>query len=422
MAPLLGAIADDFTGATDLANMLVRGGMRTELWFGPQSKATVGNDADAIVVALKTRSIEAADACEQSLRALNWLVNVGASRFLFKYCSTFDSTEQGNIGPVAAALCRELDAEQTIFCPAFPEIGRTVYLGHLFVNGRLLHESGMQNHPLNPMRDADLLRVLRRQTTESVGLLPHQYTSQGCEAIAEQLDVLSTEGVKFVVCDSVDDANLCDLARAVVDWQLVTGGSGIGYWLAKNYRRTALLQRETAVPTLPRIDGYSAILAGSCSLATQRQIRSFCERYPSYALNVRSIVAGNAETGAALQWAQNNIQAGPILLYSTSPESEVQRLQDDFGQPCCAQAIEQFFGALACGLVEMGARRLIVAGGETAGAVVQALGIRGLRIGPQIDPGVPWAETIGESHLAIALKSGNFGSDHFFSKAFETMQ
>lgn len=420
MAPILGSIADDFTGATDLANMLVRGGLRTVLWFDITRPIPVGNDTDAVVVALKTRSISAADACDQSVAALRALQKLGIERFLFKYCSTFDSTDQGNIGPVAAALCNALNTDRTVFCPAYPETGRTVYQGHLFVNRRLLHESGMQDHPLNPMRSSDLTELLRRQSTRTVGLLPYHVVSAGRDAIQKHLDVLRADQVQFIICDSLDDQHLGDLAQAVVDWPLVTGGAGIGYWLARSYRRIKLLRDEPSTPSLPQVTGKAAVLAGSCSEATRRQVEHFRKQRPALELDVAAIARGGSVVDSALQWAETYAEAEPILIYSTPVNESTYRVADVDcnGAHDLGAAIERQFADIASGLLKLGIRRLIVAGGETSGALVQALRIRGLRIGPQIDPGVPWTETIDMPRLALALKSGNFGSDDFLTRAF----
>lgn len=420
MALILGAIADDFTGATDLANMLVRGGMRTVLWFDSTQPIPVDDDMNAVVVALKTRSIAAADACEQSVAALRALRETGIERFLFKYCSTFDSTDRGNIGPVAAALCDALKTDRTVFCPVYPENGRTVFQGHLFVHGRLLHESGMQNHPLNPMCSSDVVDLLRRQSTRTVGLLPYHVVSAGCEEIGKRLDMLRDDQVQFVVCDGLDDRHLSDLARAVVDWPLVTGGAAIGYWLARSYRHTALLGGEQSALTVPQVNGKAAILAGSCSSATRRQVAHFRKHGLALELDVAAIARGDSIVDSALRWAEAHADAEPILIHSTPANGDVYRAVEAGGaRPSnLGAAIERQFAAIARGLLKLGVRRLIVAGGETSGALVQELGIRGLRIGPQIDPGVPWTETIGVPRIALALKSGNFGSDDFLRRAF----
>lgn len=421
MPPLLGCIADDLTGATDLANTLVRGGMRTVQWIGVQGDAPLAAQADAVVIALKSRSIPASDAVDQSLSALRVLKAAGARRLLFKYCSTFDSTDQGNIGPVAEALMKELGVEQTIFCPAFPETGRTVYCGHLFVKGRLLNECGMQNHPLNPMNDPDLVRVLSRQATRPVGLLSRDAVHSGPEAIRQQLSELAGQDMSLIVTDALDETHLRNIARAVSAMPLITGGSGIAVGLPEAYRESGELSAQAAMPALPHIEGLTAVLSGSCSTATRCQVESFQQRHAAWSIDVRSAVQGAAIAEMALQWATSRLPQGPVLFFSTADPEQVRRIQQEFGVERTAAAIEQTMASIARGLLTLGVRRLIVAGGETSGAVLQTLGVQVLRIGPQIDPGVPWAESLGEPPLALALKSGNFGSEDFFQRALEML-
>ncbi len=413
----LGCIADDSTGATDVAAMLAAGGMQTVQWFGPPQPAEVPDDVDALVVALKTRSAPRDEAVSQSLAALRALQGLGARRFLLKYCSTFDSTPEGNIGPVAEALMEALGAKQTIFCPAFPENGRTVYLGHLFVHGRPLNESGMEHHPLTPMTDPDLVRVLQRQARGSCGLLPYATVAQGSAAIAQALKDLAGRGISLVVCDALDDHHLRNIARAVVDLPLVTGSAGMALGLPAAYREIGVLGAVPGPLALANVTGRSAILSGSCSLATQRQVAAFRRIHAARAIDVRAAMSGDGEAAAALAWATEHLSSGPVLLYSTAAPDELGNIQSQLGRDASAAAVERTMAAIAAGLVAAGVRRLIVAGGETAGAVIQRLGIRGLRIGPLIDPGVPWTQSVGEQPLALALKSGNFGSDDFFLKA-----
>jgi 3-dehydrotetronate 4-kinase len=419
MSVLLGCIADDYTGATDLANMLVRAGLRTTLWF---DAAQLTNDlpADAVVVALKTRSLAPSQAVSQSLEALRALQQFGARRFFFKYCSTFDSTADGNIGPVAEALMDALGAEQTIFSPAFPENGRTVYLGHLFVGGQLLSESGMERHPLHPMTDANLLRVLQRQSQAKVALVPLDAISSGPQAVSDCCSELLRQQARLLICDAVADEHLSHLASAIVNWPLVTGSSAIAYWLAEAYRHAKLLESDRSLPQAPHATGLTAVISGSCSSATCRQVDAFKRSRPALALDPRSAMDGSAAR-AALDWASDRIAGGPVLIYSTMPPANLRQVQHEFGESAAAQAFERTMSDLAQGLVELGVRRLVIAGGETAGAVVQSLGVAGLSIGPEIEPGVPWTESLGEPSIALALKSGNFGSDDFFGKALEML-
>ncbi len=419
MSLILGCIADDFTGATDLASMLVRAGLRTILLFGAL-RPPDGCQADAMVIALRTRSIAAKDAVAESKVALQSLRELGARRFYFKYCSTFDSTDTGNIGPVAEALVEMLGAEQTFFCPAFPENGRTVYLGHLFVGEQLLNESGMAHHPLTPMKDANLVRILRRQSTRKVGLLPFNVVSRGSHRITLRCAELRQQGAALVICDAITDEDLRELAHAAVDWPLVTGSSAMAYWLAEAYRDANLLNAQRFVPKPPNVTGLTSILAGSCSPASCRQVEAFQRIGPALCIEPKSAV-NNTAADAILDWAHQRVTQGPILVYSSVHSDRLRETQREYGDIRIARAMENTFARVARGLVNLGIRRLVVAGGETAGAVVQSLGIAGLSLGPEIEPGIPWSESLGEPRLALALKSGNFGSDDFFQRALEML-
>jgi len=421
---LLGCIADDFTGATDLANNLVRGGMRTVQTVGvPQGPLAV--EADAVVVALKSRTIPAADAVAQSLAALEWLRQRGGRQFYFKYCSTFDSTPAGNIGPVTEALMDALGCDFTIACPAFPGAGRTVYQGHLFVGGVPLNESGMRDHPLTPMTDANLVRVLQAQCRRKVGLVGHEHVARGTDAIGERFARLREAGTSIAIVDVVADADLLALGRAVADLPLVTAASGVALGLPQNFACAGLLASTgDAADTLPRGQGARAVLAGSCSEATRAQVRHFIDSGgAAFALDPLAL-EGGAEVDRALAWAGARLGDRPVLLYTTAPPEAVKAVQQQIGTAAAAARIEQALAALARGLVERGARQLVVAGGETAGAVVQALAVRALRIGPQIDTGVPWTATVDTmptmltKPVLLALKSGNFGAPDFFLRAF----
>jgi uncharacterized protein YgbK (DUF1537 family) len=413
---ILGIIADDFTGATDIAGMLVKGGMRTLQTIGVPTKGTIPDDVDAVVVALKTRSIAASDAVAQSLQALKALQQAGCVRFFFKYCSTFDSTDQGNIGPVGDALLDALKAKQAIYCPAFPENSRTIFFGHLFVGDLLLSDTHMRHHPLTPMTDASLVRVLARQTRHKVGLVPLKQVQAGSATLRAALDKLAADGVRHVIVDAVADTDLGIIGEAVGDDPLVTGGSGVALGLPAAYRRRGLLAHKSGVDTLPRINGAAAVLAGSCSAATLGQIANF--KGAHLALDTDAICRGEPVGDKALAWAQNKLGNGPILLSASDRPEAVKALQAKYGVEKSSQAIEKTMAALARGLVDAGVGRLVVAGGETSGAVVSALGVTALRIGPEIDPGVPWTASIGKKPLLLALKSGNFGAPDFFTKAF----
>ena len=419
---LLGCIADDFTGATDLANMLVRGGMRTVQTIGvPTSNEAV--EADALVVALKSRTIPAADAVAQSLAALDWLRAQGCRQFFFKYCSTFDSTDAGNIGQVTDALLDALRADTgatafTIACPAFPENGRTIYRGHLFVGDTLLNESGMENHPLTPMRDANLVRVLQRQTGSKVGLVRHDAVAKGVSRVRESIDALRNDGVRMAIADAVSDEDLYILGEACADLALITGGSGVALGLPGNFRRAGLLAEQADAAQLPRVEGLSVVLAGSASKATNAQVAMWRETRSSFRIDPLAVARGEPVIEQALAFAQEHFdKAQPVLIYATATPDEVKAVQRELGVSEAGHLVETTLASIARGLRERGVRKFVVAGGETSGAVVQALGVHTLRIGAQIDPGVPATATTGAEPLALALKSGNFGSTDFFEKA-----
>ena len=417
--PLLGCIADDFTGATDLANMLVRGGMRTVQTIGvPASDEAV--EADALVVALKSRTIPVADAVAQSLAALNWLRAQGCRQFFFKYCSTFDSTDAGNIGPVADALLDACDSAEafTIACPAFPENGRTIYRGHLFVGDMLLNESGMENHPLTPMKDANLVRVLQRQTPSKVGLVRYDCVAQGAATVRERFDALRRDGVRMAVADALSDADLHTLGEACADLKLITGGSGVAIGLPANFRRAGLLSGSADASQLPPVEGLSVVLAGSASKATNAQVAAWRESRPAFRIDPLAAARGEPVVEQALSFAHDHFGARePVLIYATATPDEVKAVQRELGVERAGRLVEETLAAIARGLRELGVRKFVVAGGETSGAVVQALDVRTLRIGAQIDPGVPATATTGDEPLALALKSGNFGATDFFAKA-----
>ena len=416
--PVLGCIADDFTGATDLANMLVRAGMRTVQTIGiPQAgDEAIAADADAIVVALKSRTIPAADAVQQSLAALRWLRAQGCSRFFFKYCSTFDSTDAGNIGPVAEALMEELGTDFTLACPAFPENGRTIFRGHLFVGDVLLNASGMEHHPLTPMRDPNLVPVLARQSQGKVGLLRYDAVMRGAQAARNQAQQLRADGVKLAIADAISNGDLIVLGEAFADLPLLTGGSGLALGLPAQYRRAGLITEHGNAAQLPAVADAAIVLSGSCSRATNAQVAHWRASRPAFQIDPLALAEGQPMVVEALDFVQRH--AGQtVLVYATSAPEHVAQVQKTLGVERAGKLVEEALGRIARALHADGVRRFVVAGGETSGAVVQALDVRALRIGPQIDPGVPWTATIGDDPVALALKSGNFGTVDFFEKA-----
>ena len=420
---LLGCIADDFTGATDLAAMLVRGGMRTVQRIGVPGAADPVPDADAVVVALKSRTAPPRQAVDESLAALNWLRRQGCRQFLFKYCSTFDSTEHGNIGPVADALLAALDGGFALACPAFPANARSVFQGHLFVGSVLLNESGMENHPLTPMQDANLIRVLSRQTDGTVGLVPYATVDQGAQAIRRAMTQLKEQGRRYAIVDAVSNEHLLAIGEAAAGHALITGGSGVAMGLPENFRKAGLLTTQGDPGALPEVGGFAAVLAGSCSRATLFQIGTAREHVPTLELDALATPDADALAAQALAWMDGKLGAKPVVIAASAPPDKVLALQQLMGREAAGEMIERAMAAIAESLVAQGVRRLVVAGGETSGAVVARLGVKSLRIGPEIDPGVPWtyAEGTGKPML-LALKSGNFGAPNFFLKSFQMLE
>lgn len=415
----LGCIADDFTGATDLANNLVRAGMRVVQLIDvpPTGTEDLVGDADAVVIALKSRTTPASEAVTASLRALQWLRSAGAEQIYFKYCSTFDSTRAGNIGPVIEALMDAIGTDFTVATPAFPDNGRTVFKGHLFVGDVLLSESGMRHHPLTPMTDSNLVSVLGAQTARPVGLIDHTAVAAGAEAIRKRVEVLREEGVGAAIVDAVSNDDLLRLGAAVKGLPLVTAGSGLAIGLPANWG----FEPSPAAARLPPPGGHRAVVSGSVSTATNGQVREFLHGgRPAFRVDPLRIAAGEDVAGQALAFAAAHLTDGPVLVYSTEAPEAVSDVQGRLGVTEAGELVEQTLARVARGLVELGVRQLVVAGGETSGAVVQALGLTGLRIGPQIDPGVPWcaASLPGGDPLHITLKSGNFGGPDFFTAAF----
>jgi 3-dehydrotetronate 4-kinase len=417
---ILGCIADDFTGATDLANTLTRRGMHTVQTIGiPGGEAPA---ADAVVVALKSRTIPAAEAVAQSLAACRWLRANGARQIFFKYCSTFDSTDEGNIGPVADALLDELGADFTIACPAFPENGRTIYLGHLFVGDDLLSDSSMRNHPLTPMRDASLVRVLGRQSKHKVGLVPYRTVKQGAPAIAAAFEALRAEGIRHAIVDAVEDRDLENIGAASSALPLITGGSGAAIGLPQNYRTTRLIPKREGASPLAKVGGHGIVLSGSCSAATLAQVEHFAATHPAIAIDPRALADDEEATLAGLLgWAEDKLKRGPALIYASAPPEKVAEVQAQYGREKAGAMIEHAIARLARALAARGVRRFVIAGGETSGAVVSALKVDALEIGPQIAPGVPACLSFGSPRYALALKSGNFGGPGFFREALEAL-
>lgn len=421
---LLGCIADDLTGATDLALMLSREGLRTVQTTGLPEGDLDLTHVDAVVVALKSRTIRAADAVAQSLAAADWLQGAGAARLFFKYCSTFDSTDEGNIGPVATALLRRLGAAFTIACPAFPAAGRSIYQGHLFVNGAPLNESGMRDHPLTPMRDSDLRRVLQRQTAAKVGHVAYADVDAGAAAIARAFQREEEAGREIAIVDALDDAHLRGIGAAAAGLALVTGGSGVAIGLPAAYRDAGLISVLTPPPSaIAAPTGRAAILAGSCSAATREQVKVAIDTgLPSFRIDPIAIADGRLAPAQVIDWLAGQAAPATPLVYSSADPESVRAVQDKLGRDQAGHLVEALLAAVAAALPSQGFTRIIVAGGETSGAAVDALGVKALSIGPEIDPGVPWTRSESGPDVVLALKSGNFGAPDFFLKAWRYLQ
>ncbi|MFN2459985.1 MAG: 3-oxo-tetronate kinase [Candidatus Velthaea sp.] len=413
---LLGAVADDFTGATDLADTLVAAGMRTVQTIGVPSDG-VDADADAVVVALKTRSIDPAEAVAQSLSALEYLERLGTEQIVFKYCSTFDSTPRGNIGPVGDALAERLQQAATVFCPAYPANARTIYAGYLFVGGVPLSESGMRDHPLTPMHDANLVRVLAAQSRRRVALVGLHHVRGGAPAICAALAGEAAAGPVHLIVDATEDDDLLALGEALEGARLVTGGAGIAPGLAHNFRRHGRLRPAADAVTAPVSGGRAAVLSGSASTATREQIAELRAAHPVFDITTAHLNDCEGAVEGILAWAEARPAGTPIVISATAEPDEVRRNQERYGAGEAGRRVEKILARAAAGLTERGVRRFVVAGGETAGAVVGELGVRRLRIGPRIATGVPWTVADTRVPLGLALKSGNFGGRDFFVRA-----
>jgi len=420
MTTFMGCIADDFTGASDLAGLLARAGVRVSLRIGvptgpPQDTAAFE------VIALKIRTAPVADAIAQARAALVWLQDAGARRFFWKYCSTFDSTAQGNIGPVAEALMDDLGAAQTIYCPAFPENGRSIYMGNLFVGQVPLHESPMKDHPLTPMRDANLMRLLRPQVTRPVGLADRLTVAAGPQTLAARLDALAAEGTPHVVVDAVADADLYVIAQACADHPLMTGGSAVAMPLPHLWQKAGLLPADALSPNRFDVAPRAIVLSGSCSAMTNAQVAAFRDSVPSLRLDPLTLVQTGAQP--ALDWLAAQPHDATPLIYATADPDAVRAVQDSLGSARAGALVEDVLAQIARAAFASGVRRFVLAGGETSGAITQALGVDQFDIGPEIAPGVPWCfARTGQGAVAMALKSGNFGAETFFADALAKLE
>ncbi len=418
---VLGCIADDFSGATDLAGLLARSGVEVSLRIGV-SDAPPAEAAPIEVIALKSRTAPVAEAVAGARAALAWLRAAGATRFFWKYCSTFNSTPKGNIGPVAEALMAELGTDQTIYCPAFPENGRAVFMGNLFVGRQPLAESPMKDHPLTPMRDSDLTRLLAPQVSRPVGLVDRLAVARGADAVKAELARLGRDGVAHVVIDAVSDGDLQAITAACVDMPLLTGGSALAMPLPALYIGQGLLAGDAARAARAKPDSAAVVLSGSCSAMTRAQVAAYAgSGAPAFKLD--PVMLSRSGPQAALDWlAQQDLARAPMV-YATAEPDEVQAAQSVLGVAGAGEVVEAALAAAAVAARDLGARRFVVAGGETSGAVTRALGVERLDIGREIAPGVPWTYCVSEGQpMALTLKSGNFGSESFFCDALAKLE
>ena len=425
MSLALGCIADDYTGASDLANTLTRCGLRTVQTIGVPSDDLKLPEVDAVVVSLKSRSIEAGLAVSRSREAEKWMRARGASHVLFKICSTFDSTDAGNIGPVMDALSADFGDTIVLVTPAFPETGRTVYQGNLFVGSVPLNESPLKDHPLNPMHDSNLVRVLARQSKTKIGLVDLAVIARGPDAVRAQLDALAAKGIGAAIADAVFERDLEIIGAVALDHRVSVGASGLGLGLARALLASGRVGANAAMGVSNKaVGGPAACLAGSCSQATLHQIAQAEQTMPVLHLDAEKVVAGRGEAQRALDWARERLNKGPVLIASSSTPDQVAALQTRHGRDAAGHAIEQAMAGIAEGLVQSGVRRLVVAGGETSGAVVDRLGIPGFLVGPEIAAGVPVLRAVGskDGEMLLALKSGNFGGANFFNDALKLMR
>lgn len=409
---LLGCIGDDFTGSSDIANTLSKGGMKVTQYTGIPNEPALP-DVEAGVVSLKSRTIPVDEAISQSLDAAKWLLDQGCEQIFFKYCSTFDSTPEGNIGPVAEALAKYLKEDQVIFCPAFPATGRSIYQGHLFVNDTLLSESGMKDHPLTPMTDSDLRRWLQQQTKWNVKHIAHSLVKEGSEIVQNHM---RNSAPAFYIADAIEDNDLTVLGSAAKDRKLLTGGSGLALGLPQNFRDAGKINQVKS--EWQKIDGKSVILSGSCSIATRGQVAKFKQTNPSFEITAEDVFSQEVTAMGICDWIES--QEKTPLVYSSADPKIVKAAQEKFGTDIIAEKIEGVMGAIATEMVKRGATCIICAGGETSGAIVTALKVSAMEIGPEIAPGVPALKDV-DRDLVLALKSGNFGGEEFFQDALKVL-
>ncbi len=418
MSIALGCIADDFTGASDLAAILARSGHKVGLRIGVPSDDDDSTPAPFEVIALKCRTEPVDEALELTGRAADWLMSRGATQLYWKYCSTFDSTPVGNIGPVSEALMARLGAKQSIYCPAFPENGRSIYMGNLFVGAVPLDESPMRDHPLTPMRDANLMRLLQPQVQGKVGHIAWPDIAEGAARISDRLRELASNGVAHVVPDAISQADLTAISEAVQDFPLITGGSALALDLPRLLAAKGSIEAGGQDIVAPSTGKGNIVLSGSCSAMTRAQVAKYSATAASHRLDPLALADSDDALAVARQWLTAQDREAAKIIYATAEPADVACAQEKLGRERAGQVVEDALAILASDAFDLGIRRFVVAGGETSGAVTQALATDRLSVGREIAPGVPWcyAERKGDI-FAITLKSGNFGTEDFFARA-----
>ena len=417
---IFGMVADDLTGGMEMAAMLVAAGIECGFVTDPDLVGSCG-DVPAIVVAQKTRVIAAREAVSMTAKAARALLARDVRQIFFKYCATFDSTDQGNIGPVSDMLMQLTGAEYTAFCPASPALRRTVYNGHLFLGTELISDSPKRNDPLTPMTDPDLVRVLQRQTQASVGLLPHSLVSAGADSAGRAIAEAASRGIRYFIADTIYDGDLDTLATLTCDWKLMTGNATIVQHYPDIWKARGLVGATRRPPGLRAVGGGGVVLAGSCAERTLEQLAEFEKSHPLLRIDLLNAEDVAATVGDALDWARPRLQAGPVGFATSGAPEAVKMAQERYGREGAAQLAETILGRLAVALRSVGVRRFVVAGGETSGAIVEQLGIRRLRVGPYGGPGIGTAVTEDEDPVALCLKSGKLGPVDLFATTLEAM-
>jgi len=421
MKPVFGVVADDLTGGMETAAMLVAQGVDCGFVTDPAALAQEP-ERPAYVVAQKTRVIAADLAVAKMEAGARALLDRGARQLFFKYCATFDSTDQGNIGPVADMLLRVAGADRTAFCPGSPELLRTVYSGHLFLGTQLVSESPKRHDPLTPMTDPDLVRVLQRQSKTGVGLLHYPLLRAGAEALEAAIARQMAEGKQFFIIDSVTNDDLATIARLTRDWKVMTGNATIVQYYPPLWKALGLVATDAAVTSLPPVRGGGMVLSGSCADRTLEQLAAFEAARPVLRLDLLSTPDAASAINEAMNWALPRLNEGPVAIATSASPEAVRAAQDRYGRDGAAALAEAILGGLALALKQAGVRRFVVAGGETSGSIVEHLGVKRLRVGAYGGPGIGNAVTDGVEPMGFCLKSGKLGPVDLFLSALHSME